>query len=405
MAGGVAEPVDGHVIPASDGLARADDLLVQLGRVERDQVGVADALRVELPAGLHQSPDLGVGQAALRRRQPGQLDVLIRHPAEPAQHRKRCGVLRVIAVVEGDDDRLAGRELGARRPVGPQLIERDRVPAVVLERLHLGRELRGKNVEPGERRAGGRRSDHVVHEHRDGGVAGPAVAGGQARRGRAPGCRSWPVAAARVAAWVAVRVLAACVPDDPPPMAEAITTTRTTSTATSAPPAVSRRRSARRRRCAARWARRRWRSSSSIGDRAYSLARQRVCGSTAVHEGVRAAEANRYDHAAQAPPPGDQHRPGAPAPGPGAPRQELDRAAFAGSTRSSWTTSSSGRWPTPFAAMSAPAARWRSFPPPTGATSSAWPTRSSPSTPACAATEDYRFPPARPTVGPPWRSS
>ena len=76
---------------------------------------MAEALRVELPAGCDQAADLRVAEAALRRRQAGQLDVLVADPAEPAQDGQRLRVLRLVAVVEAQDDRLAARQRRRRR--------------------------------------------------------------------------------------------------------------------------------------------------------------------------------------------------------------------------------------------------------------------------------------------------
>ena len=47
---------------------------------------MAEALRIELPAGRDQSLDLGLRQPALGGRQARQLDVLVADPAQAAQH-------------------------------------------------------------------------------------------------------------------------------------------------------------------------------------------------------------------------------------------------------------------------------------------------------------------------------
>src|SRR2546430_4449058 len=48
--------------------SRDDDLVVELLRAQCDQVRMAVALRVELPAGPDQASHLGSGEPALRRR-------------------------------------------------------------------------------------------------------------------------------------------------------------------------------------------------------------------------------------------------------------------------------------------------------------------------------------------------
>ena len=62
VAGGVAEPVDRHVVAAAqDCLAGHRDLVVKLLWAQRDQVRMAEALRVELPARIEQPTDLVCG--------------------------------------------------------------------------------------------------------------------------------------------------------------------------------------------------------------------------------------------------------------------------------------------------------------------------------------------------------
>ena len=117
---------------------------------------MAEALRVELPAGGDQAADLVCAEAALRRRQAGQLDVLVADPAEPPQHGERLGELRLVAVVEAEHDRFAcAAARSPCAPVGRDLVERDGVPARALQRLHLFGELRRGHVEAREGRAGG----------------------------------------------------------------------------------------------------------------------------------------------------------------------------------------------------------------------------------------------------------
>ena len=68
MARRVAEPVDRHVEALLQRAPRGRDLVAQCFGVERDEVRVVEALRVELPAGSDQFPYLPLQQAALRRR-------------------------------------------------------------------------------------------------------------------------------------------------------------------------------------------------------------------------------------------------------------------------------------------------------------------------------------------------
>src|SRR4030081_1160280 len=65
VAGGVAEPVDRHVVALLERPTGDGDLAVQPFGAERDQVGVAEALRVELPARGHEAADLRLPEAAL----------------------------------------------------------------------------------------------------------------------------------------------------------------------------------------------------------------------------------------------------------------------------------------------------------------------------------------------------
>ena len=105
-------------------------------------------------------------------------------PTQPsrAEHRQRLRVLRLVAVVEADDDRLAARQRDAAPPVGLDLVLRHGVPAGGRERVHLGGELCGSDIQAGERSAGGRRRDHVVHQDRHGIGARPAGRDAAARR-------------------------------------------------------------------------------------------------------------------------------------------------------------------------------------------------------------------------------
>ncbi len=130
-------------------------LVVQLLRVQGDQVGVAEALGIELPARRDQTTDLCLAEAPLGGWQPGELHVLIADPSEAAKHGQRLGVLRLIAVVEGDDDRFARSQRYAMLPVRLHLIERHGVPAGALQRLHLRGELTRHDVQPRERGAPG----------------------------------------------------------------------------------------------------------------------------------------------------------------------------------------------------------------------------------------------------------
>src|ERR1019366_2817666 len=115
-------------------LSRHGDLVVQLRRIQRDQVRVAEALRVELPAGGEEAVDLALAEPTLGRRESAQLDVLHADPAEAAQHGEGLRVLGLISVVEAEDDRLARSQRYPSPPVGAHLVERHGVPARALER-------------------------------------------------------------------------------------------------------------------------------------------------------------------------------------------------------------------------------------------------------------------------------
>ena len=155
------------------------DLVAQLFAVQGDQIGVAVALRVELPPRGEQAADLCLTESALRGRQSGELNVLVADPPEPAQDRQRLGVLGLIPVVEAEHDRFACPQRHAPAPVGLDLIKRDRMPAGVLQCLHLGGELAWWHIQAREGRSRWRRRDHVIHEDRD--RLGPGVAGRCAR--------------------------------------------------------------------------------------------------------------------------------------------------------------------------------------------------------------------------------
>src|SRR6202050_4217588 len=101
MSGGGAKPVDRHVVSLLNSAPCDSHLVVQLLRVQGDQVGVAEALGIELPARRDQTTDLCPAEASLGGWQPGELHVLIADPSEAAKHGQRLGVLRLIAVVEG----------------------------------------------------------------------------------------------------------------------------------------------------------------------------------------------------------------------------------------------------------------------------------------------------------------
>ena len=140
---------------------------MQLRRVERDQVGVVEALRIELPARCDEPAHLFRRQPALRGRQAAQLNVLVADPSERAQHRQRLRVLRLVAVVEREHDRFACTQGRTRAPGGLDLVQCHRVPAGALERAHLFGELGRRHVQAREGCACGRVRDHVVHENRN----------------------------------------------------------------------------------------------------------------------------------------------------------------------------------------------------------------------------------------------
>ena len=131
---------------ALDDAAGDGDLVVKFGGAERHEVGMAEALRVELPAVGDEFADLALADPPLGGRQAGQLDVLLADPPQTAQDGQGLGVLGLVAVVEAQDDRFAGAERDAVAPVGLDLVGRDGVPAGLLERLHLFGELAGRDI-------------------------------------------------------------------------------------------------------------------------------------------------------------------------------------------------------------------------------------------------------------------
>src|SRR3954462_5852835 len=86
-----------------------------------------DALRVQLPAG-GQDPARGFpAEPTLRRRKARQLQDHDADPMEPPEHGQRLVELRLVTVVEADDDRSSARQ---RRGVAPRVHSWSRVTAV-----------------------------------------------------------------------------------------------------------------------------------------------------------------------------------------------------------------------------------------------------------------------------------
>src|ERR1019366_7175092 len=85
----IAEPVHGDPVAAAQQLPRGCDLGAEMVRVECDQVGAADPLRIDSPAGSDKAANLRVGQASSRERQAADLKVLDPDPAKPLQDRER----------------------------------------------------------------------------------------------------------------------------------------------------------------------------------------------------------------------------------------------------------------------------------------------------------------------------
>src|SRR5579871_1718888 len=65
VARGVAEPVRGNAVALLDHVPRYRNLIVQRLGIERDQIGMAETLRIELPPGGHQAADLPLAESAL----------------------------------------------------------------------------------------------------------------------------------------------------------------------------------------------------------------------------------------------------------------------------------------------------------------------------------------------------
>ena len=163
----------------------------------RRQIRVRERVRVDLPAVGHQRADLVLGDPALA--EVAQLEVEHAGPAEPAQHRPRVRVLRQVAVVEGDHDRLA-RERAAVLPRVERLPQRDRVVAGRAQRAHLGREARPRRpTAPGSASPAGA-AETTWYMRIGTGIrraAAPRTSAGRRRHGRARGAAS--AAASRVA--------------------------------------------------------------------------------------------------------------------------------------------------------------------------------------------------------------
>ena len=173
VAGGVAEPVDRDVVAPAQlfaGVLRPVRATPPRPSVIRS--AWSEALRVELPAGRDEARGL-----RLRLRPPCEggspLSWMFSSPTQPRPRStgSACDVLRVVAVVEAQHDRLAGPERGSFAPVGRELVERHRVPPGGRQRVHLFGELARRHVQARERRARRRGGDHVVHQDRHGGVA------------------------------------------------------------------------------------------------------------------------------------------------------------------------------------------------------------------------------------------
>ena len=103
-------------------------------------------------------------------------------------------VLREVAVVEGEDDRL-GRQAGAAGPRAPHLLDRDAVVAAAREQRDRRAEALARGPQLGVRGPRRRGRDHVVHQDRD----RPAV--GARRRRRAGSAGPWRAGAAWPASW------------------------------------------------------------------------------------------------------------------------------------------------------------------------------------------------------------
>ena len=165
MTGGVGEPVDRDVVATAEQDTCLVDLAVELMRVEADEVGVAVALCVELPAGSDQCAHLRRGQTALAGRQARQLQVLHSDPAEAVQDGERLHVLAAVAVVEADHERVL-RQGSLAQPGPPYPVHRHAAVAGAAQGPHLRREEARSYIEAGERRAWRCGRDHVVDENR-----------------------------------------------------------------------------------------------------------------------------------------------------------------------------------------------------------------------------------------------
>ena len=144
-----------HLVPErAAGLGQVD--MVDRMGPDLDAVAVhlPDLLRRDAHAGVAHEPADDVGHG---------LEVVL------PEDREGLGVEIGVAVVEGQDDGPVGQRPGAVQ-VGAEVIQGDRVEAVVLQVVHLGAEVVGRGREaPAQLVVDGvgRPPDVVVHEDRD----------------------------------------------------------------------------------------------------------------------------------------------------------------------------------------------------------------------------------------------
>src|SRR4051812_10766231 len=105
-----------------------------------------ERVRADLPASGDHRPDLAPGETA--GTEALAFEIEDSGPAERSQDRLCVRVLREVAVVERDHDRLGG-ETGAPRPGAAHLLDRHAVVAVALEPVHRRAEAPARRPELG----------------------------------------------------------------------------------------------------------------------------------------------------------------------------------------------------------------------------------------------------------------
>ena len=127
-----------------------------------------ERVRVDLPAGRDHLPH-HPGPRSPDGLEIPHLEVQHTRPVAGSEDRERDREVGVVAVVEGEDDRLR-RQHAAPAPEVVDAPQRDGVVALLREPAHLCGEVGGPDVELRVRGIRGRVGEDVVHEDRDGRV-------------------------------------------------------------------------------------------------------------------------------------------------------------------------------------------------------------------------------------------